>query len=163
MLVNEPVAAAWYRDGLRFACTGCGRCCSGADGYVWVTREEISSLAARFALSLDDFGRRFVRRIGTRYALVDGANGDCVFLVGKSCSVYEDRPSQCRAFPWWPANLASPEAWKRAAQTCEGITDDAPAVGIEVIEPLRRAAEKAGLTVDSAIDSRGRPSHVAKP
>ena len=27
----------WYRDGLRFECTRCGACCTGAPGYVWVT------------------------------------------------------------------------------------------------------------------------------
>jgi Fe-S-cluster containining protein len=141
---NEP----WYKDGLAFACTGCGRCCTGSSGYVWVTREEICLLAERFGLGLDEFGARFLRRVGSRYALVDSPRGDCIFLVGKSCSVYEDRPAQCRAFPWWPANLSSREAWKRAAQSCEGITDSAPRVAFDVIEPLRMAARRAGLPDD---------------
>jgi hypothetical protein len=36
----------WYKDGLRFTCTGCGDCCTGAPGYVWVNKEEIEALAA---------------------------------------------------------------------------------------------------------------------
>jgi Fe-S-cluster containining protein len=168
----------WYSEGLRFACTGCGRCCTGTDGYVWVGREEICALAERFGISLDQFGKRFLRRVGTRYALVDGAHGDCVFLVGKVCSVYEDRPSQCRAFPWWPANLESREAWQAAAETCEGISDGAPIVRFGEIETLRSSSQQGGLpdamplrsgrsaaapVADSPIDSKGRPSHVAKP
>ena len=30
------MAEPWYRDGLRFECTRCGHCCTGAPGYVWV-------------------------------------------------------------------------------------------------------------------------------
>ena len=37
---------AWYRGGLRFSCTQCGKCCSGAPGYVWVTKDEIEQIAA---------------------------------------------------------------------------------------------------------------------
>ena len=36
----------WYRDGLRFHCTECGNCCTGAPGYVWVNKAEIEELAA---------------------------------------------------------------------------------------------------------------------
>jgi Fe-S-cluster containining protein len=148
----------WYSAGLRFSCTGCGRCCSGTGSYVWVSREEICRLAERFGLGLDAFGRRFVRRVGTRYALVDGAHGDCVFLVGRSCSVYEDRPSQCRAFPWWPVNLASPEAWERAALACEGIRDDAPVVARDVIDRCVDVARAAGLVDDAGPGDPEKPA-----
>ena len=36
---------AWYRDGLRFECTQCGKCCTGAPGYVWLTIPEIYRIA----------------------------------------------------------------------------------------------------------------------
>ena len=39
---NEP----WYKDGLKFKCTGCGDCCTGGEGYVWVNKQEIVALAA---------------------------------------------------------------------------------------------------------------------
>ena len=35
----------WYAGGLRFQCTQCGDCCSGAEGYVWVNQAEIDALA----------------------------------------------------------------------------------------------------------------------
>ena len=33
----------WYAAGLRFFCTQCGDCCSGAPGFVWVNEEEIAA------------------------------------------------------------------------------------------------------------------------
>ena len=36
----------WYDAGLKFQCTRCGACCTGAPGYVWVNGEEIARLAA---------------------------------------------------------------------------------------------------------------------
>jgi uncharacterized protein len=143
---------SWYAGGLRFECTGCGRCCTHGDGYVWTSEEEIVALAAHLGMTLDDFGRRYLRRVGSRYALVDGPGGECVFLDGKSCSIYEARPAQCRAFPWWPANLESPEAWTEAASTCEGISDVAPVVVAEVIDDALASARKAGLKGRSKLE-----------
>ena len=129
----------WYEAGLRFECTGCGRCCTGGSGYVWVSVEEATMLASALSLDLDDFGRRYLRRIGERYALLEaGAEGACVFLDGTRCSVYDARPGQCRSYPFWASNLESAAAWARAAAVCEGIRDDAALVGREAIETLRR-------------------------
>lgn len=136
---GDPAAGApWYRDGLRFCCTSCGRCCTGSQGYVWISVAEATALAEHFSLALDDFGRRYLRRVGMRLALVDGADGACVLLQGKLCSVYELRPSQCRSFPWWPSVLASPQDWRRTALDCEGISDAAPLVAAEVIDDAAR-------------------------
>jgi uncharacterized protein len=143
---------SWYADGLRFECTGCGRCCTRGDGYVWISRSEIHALATHLEMDVNDFGRRYLRRFEERYALVDGAGGDCVFLRGKTCSIYDFRPAQCRAFPWWPANLRSPEAWKTAADSCEGISDVAPLVVAEAIDAALEVARDAGLAAGFASD-----------
>jgi Fe-S-cluster containining protein len=133
-------APAWFDEGLRFECTGCGRCCTGANGYVWVSECDVSRLAARFGVCLDDFGREYLRRIGDRYALLERAHdGACVFLAGDRCGVYENRPDQCRSFPFWDQNLVSATAWTRAAEECEGIREDAPLLGREAIESRRRS------------------------
>lgn len=152
---------AWYAEGLRFACTGCGRCCTGGDGYVWVTVDEAVALAQRVGLTVDAFGSRFLRRFGERYALIDGPDGDCVFLRGKSCSVYEERPAQCRAYPWWPANLRSAGAWKKAAAECEGISEDATLVSTDVIEPALALARAAGLAAGFSGDEEDEEGQAA--
>ena len=67
----------WYRDGLAFACTRCGACCTGAPGYVWVSPEEIEPCR----ISGPDLRRlsRFVRRVGQRHSLIERPGGDCIF------------------------------------------------------------------------------------
>ena len=39
----------------------------------------------------------------------------------RTCRVYPVRPVQCRAWPWWQENLASPERWAECARRCPGI------------------------------------------
>ena len=35
--------------------------------------------------------------------------------------IYPVRPGQCRTWPFWSENLASPNAWNKTAQKCPGI------------------------------------------
>ncbi len=70
----------WYHRGLRFQCTGCGDCCTGAPGYVWINKAEIEAMSALLRVSKEDFQKRYVRLIGIRKSLIELANGDCVFL-----------------------------------------------------------------------------------
>ena len=81
---------SWYGGGLRFSCTQCGRCCTGAPGYVWVTRAEAERLASFLRLEAEDFARRYLRRALGRLALRERANGDCVFY-DRGCTVYPAR------------------------------------------------------------------------
>ena len=112
----------WFQDGLRFTCTACGDCCTGAPGYVWVRDEDIAMLAAHLGLDVDTFERRFVRRVGIRKSLIEFSDGDCVFFdpQKRNCSVYEARPLQCRTWPFWDSNIKSPAAWKHTCQVCPG-------------------------------------------
>lgn len=122
----------WYKDGLRFKCTGCGKCCTGGPGVVWITEEEMIVMAELLSISVELFRRRYIRFMDNRFALVERkiteSQYDCVFLKDNKCSVYQARPSQCRTYPWWTQNLNSQESWDLAAQECEGINNDAPLV-----------------------------------
>jgi uncharacterized protein len=126
----------WYKEGLSFQCTECGKCCTGSPGYVWVTEKEIQEIADHLKLPVDKFSRRYLRQKEGRYALVElkRKNYDCIFLNDNKCSIYSVRPTQCRTYPWWQANLNSREAWESAAKTCEGIRDEASKVPLEIIE-----------------------------
>ncbi len=117
-MTSEP----WFKDGLRFECTQCGDCCTGAPGYVWVNREEIQALADELGLAVADFEKQYVRQVGIRKSLIEYANGDCVFFDGRArkCTVYNGRPRQCRTWPFWQSNVATPEAWKQTCQACPG-------------------------------------------
>jgi Fe-S-cluster containining protein len=125
----------WYRDGLRFACTGCGQCCTGAPGAVWVTSEEVEKMAQHLKMPVAEFSRRYLRTVGGRLSLNEHPdNYDCVFLKERRCTIYEVRPLQCRTFPWWPGVLTDEASWKAAGKRCEGICDTAPVVAFEEIE-----------------------------
>ena len=112
----------WYKDGLRFKCTGCGDCCSGGPGFVWVNKAEIAAIAEEVGLDEAEFESRYVREIGVRKSLVELDNFDCVFLDGKTrkCTVYNARPRQCRTWPFWDSTVRSPEARAYTCEVCPG-------------------------------------------
>ncbi len=126
----------WYREGLSFSCTRCGDCCTGAPGYVWVEPTEIDALAKHLGLSVDNFGERYLRKVGRRYSLIEKPGGDCVFF-DKGCSVYPARPTQCRTFPFWRSNLKSERAWDELADECPGI-GQGKLFPVEELEVLKR-------------------------
>jgi Fe-S-cluster containining protein len=129
----------WYQDGLAFECTRCGACCTGAPGYVWVNAEEIARLAEHRGETVDDFSRRYVRRVGARYSLIEKPGGDCVFWDRSAgCTVYPARPVQCQTWPFWPENLESPADWERVRGGCPGAGNGP----LFTVEQIRAAAAK---------------------
>jgi len=121
-LVDSKTSTKWYANGLKFTCTGCGNCCTGAPGFVWVNKQEITQLAQLLGLDVDEFQELYVRRVGVRRSLREFSNGDCVFFdpIDRRCTVYEARPRQCRTWPFWSSNLKSAETWEETCQECPG-------------------------------------------
>lgn len=119
---NGKQKDGWMADGLRFTCTGCGDCCSGAEGYVWLNKQEIADMAAATELSVDEFEEQFVRDVGVRKSLTERDNGDCVLLDPdtRKCTVYAARPRQCRTWPFWDSTTKSAEAWAETCAECPG-------------------------------------------
>jgi Fe-S-cluster containining protein len=67
----------------------------------------------------------------------------------QGCQVYEDRPLQCRTYPFWRANVHSAENWQAEARACPGIGEG----------PLHSAEEVARTASDDGIPAertRGR-------
>lgn len=125
----------WYKDGLSFNCTGCGKCCTGFPGFVWVNEAEIHAMANFLKLTNDDFSKKYLRLIDGKLSLKEILpNYDCVFLDNNKCTIYPVRPTQCKTYPWWPQNLQSPSNWENEKKYCEGIDSCAPTVSLKVIE-----------------------------
>jgi len=97
-------------------------------------------LAKHLSLTIEETIERYCRGVGDKFSLKETFNPrhggyDCIFLQeqpavsdGKTiaqstrvCSIYAARPAQCRAWPFWESNLASPQAWELAAKRCPGI------------------------------------------
>jgi Fe-S-cluster containining protein len=128
---NAPVSKSradgdkWYAAGLAFECQQSGNCCSGAPGYVWVTKAEVRAIAKHLGRSDQWLGKEHLRRVGWRLSLTERPDGDCVFLERRNgrtfCRIHQVKPNQCRQWPFWTSNLKSPEAWNAAAQACPGM------------------------------------------
>ncbi|MHC4695949.1 MAG: YkgJ family cysteine cluster protein [Planctomycetota bacterium] len=130
----------WYHSGLKFTCTQCGDCCTGAPGYVWANKEEIRKIAKFLERTDDWLDKQHLRRVGLRYSLTERPNGDCIFLRRENgrfhCSIYAVRPLQCRTWPFWAGNLRSPQTWDQTKKVCPGV-DSGKHHELTQIETLR--------------------------
>ena len=118
---SEEPEQVWYADGLAFECTRCGKCCTGEPGYVWVTEEELAAIARFLGEPLREVRALYARKVRGCISLREKANGDCVFWdKEKGCTVYAVRPPQCRTWPFWDSNVATPEDWERTCSVCPG-------------------------------------------
>lgn len=154
--MSVPSTPEWFTEtpdgGLRFSCTLCGNCCSGPEGYVLVSDAEAAALAARLNISMDRFLAEYTHRTSEGRSLkevnspIPGKGLDCIFLdrtkiPGKAvCGVYEDRPRQCRTWPFWPSVIKSRQTWERAKRICPGM-DTGKLVPVEQIRILRDSCE----------------------
>lgn len=118
----------WYVAGLAFECTQCGRCCAGPEeGYVWITDDEIVTIANTLHITPEQMRSRFCRQVHNRCTIVEQRpSNDCAFLRTddqgrRGCSIYSVRPRQCRTWPFWASNLGGPHSWALAGDRCPGI------------------------------------------
>jgi len=90
---------------------------------VRVSDAEIEGLAARLELADAEFRAAYTRRLrGGELSLREKRDASCVFYApGRGCTVYEDRPRQCRTWPFWRAVVHSRERWQEEAEDCPGI------------------------------------------
>jgi len=87
---------------------------------VWLRIENMHQIAEFLRLQLRDFTKKYVRKIGERWSLINAPNGDCIFYES-GCTIYQVRPTQCRTFPFWKENLEKPGNWQKTAKDCEGM------------------------------------------
>jgi uncharacterized protein len=111
-------------------CTTCANCCKHIRPTL--SEEDIDRLTARLGVTRDTFIETYL----------EPAEGDnpwhtksipCPFLKDNKCTVYEDRPDDCRGYPY----LYEPEFSSRLIAMLERI-ETCPIV-YEVFEDLKRA------------------------
>jgi len=112
----------WYADGLRFSCHQCGNCCRGAQpGYVYLTLFRLRRIADLLGVGERAFRREYVARDENGETVLKlKANGDCVFW-DEGCTIYPERPRQCRTFPFWSETLRSEGDWSKLKEFCHGV------------------------------------------
>lgn len=117
---NQSDTLPWFKDGLRFECQRCGRCCRGEPGVVWVNKRELEEISSCMGIKKDVFARNYLRSIDGKLSLLEYGNGDCI-MYDNGCKIYAVRPCQCRAFPFWKWNLETRSEWEKLKRTCPGI------------------------------------------
>lgn len=125
MTSNSNQDQPWYQDGLRFFCSRCNRCCRHESGYVFLSEQDISRISQGLGQSRNHVIDKYTKTVNLglvkRISLLEQDNFDCVFWDKGGCTIYDHRPLQCQAFPFWPQNLDNPGAWEEISEECPGI------------------------------------------
>ena len=114
--------AYFFDAGLRFGCTQCGQCCTGAPGTVFMNATESARIATHLGLPVAEFLEKYAYPTEGGHSLREvGDNFACILFREERCTIYDVRPTQCRTFPFWAENVRSEAAWKRTCRACPGI------------------------------------------
>jgi Fe-S-cluster containining protein len=104
-----------------------------------VSEDEIAALADRFDLPEAEFRGRYTRRLRNGdVSLVEKENYDCIFFEQKrGCTVYDDRPKQCRTWPFWSSVVFSSETWDDEAAECPGMNSGPLQQAVDILRSAR--------------------------
>ncbi|MBF0204922.1 MAG: YkgJ family cysteine cluster protein [Desulfamplus sp.] len=107
------------------ACKSCrGKCCRGLGGYVWLSMEELERIAETKNMDVAKFANKYARQVEGKLSLqervINGEHFCCFFdMINSHCEIYEIRPKQCKAFPFWNQFKKDP---KKLFLECPGVT-----------------------------------------
>jgi hypothetical protein len=129
----------WYQQGVPFLCLpDCGKCCNQPGGVVFLARHDAAKLATHFSMEVESWLEQDCRRSADgRWVLKSkGEDGSCIYLNDDNqCTVYDSKPDQCSAFPWWNENMRSTRDWHKTIQLCPGLRHpDAKKIPLPVIQ-----------------------------
>ncbi len=131
---------------LRFQCQECGKCCTGKDGYVLLTKEDIYRITDFLKINETEFFKVYTKWTHTNeedfLSLGDLPNDDCAFLKDNHCQIYPARPLQCRVYPYWPRVIKSSYSWKNEKNYCPGI-GEGNLIDVEVVKEFIIAQRNA--------------------
>ena len=115
----------FYESGLKFECTQCSKCCRYDPGYVFLSYNDLANLVKYFKISENQFIEKYCRTVDMgehkRLSLIEKPNYDCIFWNNGGCEIYENRPLQCRSYPFWKPFLLNKEAWELESESCPGM------------------------------------------
>lgn len=149
----------WWDSGLNFTCLpNCGKCCDEPDGIVYLSMKDMIRLAKFHEMNLLEWIERDCKKSNDgRYILKsNNKNLRCIYFNSDlNCSVYESKPNQCSAFPWWNENLVDKNSWENTKKICPGIDHpDALLIGKNTI--------KLWVELDSISEKGVRSSQIKK-
>ena len=115
----------FYKNGLKFECKQCSKCCRLDPGFVFLSYNDLDRLKNYFNISEDKFIEKYCRIVDMgehkRLSLVEKTNCDCIFWSNGRCEIYDARPLQCRSYPFWKPFLTDIKSWNTEADSCPGM------------------------------------------
>lgn len=115
---------SWFKDGLRFECTGCGECCRthGEYAYVYLSRRDVAAAAEFLGMTQVDFLNAYCAADEGDDVYLADTTGDCAFLDERGrCRIYPVRPKQCETWPFWSENMSQHTFEGPVSSCCEGV------------------------------------------
>lgn len=97
--IDQRVFEATNRVWANIDCTSCANCCREAKpGF---SEEDVSRLARRLGVEHQEFIDRYLEHTDPYTETPwQTRTTPCPFLRGNLCSVYEDRPADCKGYPY---------------------------------------------------------------
>lgn len=120
----EQEVKPFYENGLHFECQkDCSACCGGSPGYVWLSSNEVTAISRHLKITVPEFIEQYTKDVDGMLSLIDieEDNWNCIMLQDGKCTIYEERPIQCRTYPFWGMNIASDFQWKKTGKDCPGV------------------------------------------
>lgn len=118
----------WWMKGVAFKCqANCGKCCDEPGGIVYLSQKDAIRIAQHHEMDVESWLQRDCKQtLDGRYILKSRIEDEiCIYLdANKQCTIYQVRPQQCAAFPWWGENLANQRSWNKVVSECPGLSAD---------------------------------------
>ncbi len=119
------MSECFFAKGLSFSCKQCSHCCRHEPGFVYLSKNDLTNILQSFNLNISEFIQKYCRWVnyydGSEVlCLQEKDNYDCI-MWDNGCSVYSQRPVQCRTYPFWNFLLESKQNWDEEAKECPGI------------------------------------------
>ena len=109
----------------RFICEKCARCCGDTEDtvrHVLLLKTEAEKISNKMTKQIEEFADEIFGFEPYIYELKKTeADGKCIFLDKKRCTIYDIRPLICRFYPFELKNLGNNDYSFLFTTKCEGI------------------------------------------
>lgn len=89
---------------------------------MYLSEEDLVRAAAFMGMSAAAFEARYVYRTRHLLRLRKPRRRECQFLGPAGCAIHPAKPTQCRAFPFWPELVGNRGEWRRVSRWCPGMS-----------------------------------------
>ena len=108
---------------------------------------DLERLRRRFDMTAEAFLARYAVLHNGKHKIRTGPDGNCLFFKAqRGCSVHDDKPDVCRAWPFFRGNLVDPVSLAMAKDYCSGIRRDA--THAEFVAEGKAWLDQCGLRAD---------------